>query len=128
MEQAFRALLTGSAAIMALVPVTRINWLLAPQGTPRPHVVLTLVDDAEGLTLTGPDGLSQGRVQVDCYADTYAAAKAVANEIRALLHGYRGGSFRLIEHTLTRDTREGGTNEADRPYRCGLDFLTTWRP
>jgi hypothetical protein len=127
MEEAFRALLTGSAAVVALVPASRINWGAHPQGQPLPGVVLTVVSGAEGLTLQGPDGLSQGRVQVDCYAPAYADAKAVSRVIVTRLHGLRSGGFRLVRHVATRDSREGGTNEAERPYRVSLDFETSWK-
>jgi hypothetical protein len=127
MEQAFRAILLASSGVTALAPAARINWGSIPQGAGYPAVVLNVIDDASGLTLAASDGLSQGRVQVDCYGLTYTAAKSLALAVRAALHAYRGGNFRLIEHAGTRDTREGGTNEAERPFRVSLDFLTHWR-
>ena len=127
MEIAFRALLTGSAAVTALAPASQINFGTHPQGKPFPAIVLNLVSDAGGHTLTGVDGLSNGRVQVDCYADDYGAAKTLSHAVRAVLDAYSGGGFSGIFHTATRDGREGGTNEADRPFRVSLDFLTHWR-
>ena len=128
MEEAFKDVLTGNATVTALAPAARINWGSRPQGSPLPAVVLNVVSDNEGLTLKGRDGLSVGRVQVDCYGATYTQAKQLSRAVRSALSGYRGGSFRLVEHVATRDSREGGTNEADRPFRVMLDFLTHWRP
>ena len=125
MEMAFRALLTGSASVTALVPSSRISWGMLGQGLGLPAIVLTVVSDREGHTLEGPDGLSMGRVQVDCYGVTYASAKGVARAVRALLDGYRGGSFRAIFHDATRDFTDA--NATDRPHRVSLDFLTNWR-
>ncbi|MAO01045.1 DUF3168 domain-containing protein [uncultured Roseovarius sp.] len=127
MEEAFKSLLTGSAAVTAIVPASRINWGAHPQGAALPGLVLNVIDDAEGLTTKGRDGLSQGRLQVDCYAETYKGAKQLSRVVRSLLHGYRGGSFRLVSHDSTRDSREGGSNEATRPYRVSMDFNTHWR-
>jgi hypothetical protein len=127
MEEAFQALLAASSGVTALVPAARINWGAHPQGSGGPYIVLTVISGNEGLTLTGPDGLSQGRVQADVYAATYGTAKAAARAVIARLHGYRGGNFRLIEHAGSRDSREGGTNEAERLHRVSLDFLTHWR-
>lgn len=127
MEEAFRALLTGSAAVTTIAPANRINWGAHPQGAPLPGIVLNVVSDFEGMTMQGPDGLSQGRVQADCYAPTYAQAKQLSRAVRAALSGYRGGGFRLVQHVATRDSREGGTNEAERPFRVSLDFTTSWR-
>jgi len=128
MEQEFRAILLNTSGVTALVPAARINWGEHPQGTGNPYVVLTVITDAEGMTLKGPDGLSQGRVQVDIYAPTYAAGKAIQRAIRARMDGYVGGGFRLIEHAGSRDHgREGGANEAERLHRVSMDFLTHWR-
>lgn len=77
--------------------------------------------------MQGPDGLSQGRVQVDCYALSYSATAEIARVVVAELHGHRDDKFRLIAHDATRTSREGGANEADRPFRHSLDFLVSWR-
>lgn len=127
MEETLLALLASSAAITAIAPATRINWGAHPQGAALPGLVLNVIDDAEGLHLKGKDGLSQGRVQIDCYAMTFGQAKLLSRAVRNALHGYRGGGFRLVEHVSARDSREGGTNEAERPFRVSLDFNTNWR-
>lgn len=126
MEEAFRAALMASAGVTALVG-QQVNWGAHPQGAALPGIVLTLIDDAEGHTYTGRDGLSQGRVQVDCYAPDFRQAKLVARAVRAALDGYAGGNFSGVFLAASRDGREGGTDEADRPFRCSLDFLTHWR-
>lgn len=125
MELALRALLQGAAAVTALAPADRINWGRHPQQTPYPGIVLNVVDDMEAQTYGGPDGLSQGRVQVDCYGDTYGDAKILSNAVRATLDGHRGGNFRAIFLIATRDYDE--TDTTDRPFRVSLDFATHWR-
>ncbi|MCW1932613.1 DUF3168 domain-containing protein [Pararhodobacter zhoushanensis] len=127
MEEDLRALLTGSADVIAIAPIARINWGAHPQGMPLPGVILTVVDNAEGLVMNGPNGLFEGRVQIDCYAETLDQAKALARAIRPVLHGYRDTNFRLVTHVATRDSREGGANEPDRPHRVSMDFTTAWR-
>jgi len=126
MEEEFRALLLATSAVTALVG-TRINWGVHPQGASLPAIVLNTVSGFDGLHMNGT-GPHEGRVQVDCYATTFGAAKAASRAVIEVLHAYRGGGFLFIQHSSTRDSREGGSNEADRPYRTGLDFNTTWRP
>lgn len=126
MEEDFRAILLAAAGVTAIA-ATRIDWVSHPQGAGGPYVVLNLIDDAEGLTYAGPDGLSQGRVQVDCYAPSYSVAKALARAVRSALDGYQAGDFAGIFLETSRDTREGGSNEAERLFRCGLDFMTHWK-
>jgi len=127
MEEAFRAVLLASSGVTALVPAARINFVAHPQGAAKPYIVLHTIGGAEGMTMQGPDGLSQGRVQVDCYAPGYGQAKQVSRAVVAALHGYSGAGLRLVEHVATRDSREGGANEAERLFRVSLDFLTNWR-
>jgi hypothetical protein len=127
MEEAFRTALLASSGVTALVPAGRINWGEHPQGAGSPYIHMMVVGDNEGLTQQGPDGLFQGRVQVDCYAPTYGQAKQVSRAVRAVLHGYRGDGFQLVTHVATRDSREGGANEAERLFRVSLDFTTAWR-
>jgi hypothetical protein len=126
MEQEFRSILLASSGVTALVG-TRVNFGTHPQGQPYPALVLNVISDAEDYHMNGPNGLFQGRVQVDCYGLTYGAAKAASRAVRALLHCYRGGGFLLITHVSTRDSREGGSNEVERPFRVGMDFTTAWR-
>lgn len=126
MEEDFRALLLAASPVTAICG-TRINFGTHPQGQSFPALVLNTVSDAEGLVMNGPNNLSEGIVQVDCYAETYGAAKLLARSVVAALNCYRGGDFRLIVHGASRDTREGGTNEAERLFRVSLDFNTSWR-
>jgi hypothetical protein len=125
MEEQLRALLLAATGVTALAS-TRVNFGEHPQGQPLPAVVLNTVQDAEGHDLEGVDDLSQGRVQIDCYAATYGAAKLLARAVRGALDGYKGGDFMGVFLVSARDGREGGTNEADRPFRVSMDFLTNW--
>jgi hypothetical protein len=128
MKQAFRTLLTGSAAVAALCPASRIAWGELPQGSGWPRAVLNVISENRGMTMQGPDGMSVSRVQVDCYALSFAGADGLAQTIIDVLHGHRDTEFRLIAHDATRTGREGGTDEAEMPFRHSLDFLVSWRP
>ncbi len=127
MEEEFRALLLADADVVSQV-AARVNFGAHPQGDPLPAIVLNTISDREHMSMNSATGLSQGRVQVDCYAHSYGEAKRISRAAKAVLHGYRGGGFFLIRHDASRDGRSGGANEVDRPYRSSLDFLTSWRP
>lgn len=126
MEEAFRSILLGASGVTA-ISGSRISYGSATQGAALPYVVLHVIGDNEEHTYKGPDGLSQGRVQADCYGVTYAQAKLLSRAVRSALDGYRGGNFSGIFHASTRDQREGGTNEPERPFYVQMDFLTKWR-
>lgn len=122
MEEAFRALLVSAPSVG--LPSTRINFGIHPQGEGFPGVVLTVVGNADGLTLDGPDGLWVGRVQVDCYGNDYSDAKRLSRTVRDVLHGYADDAFQGIFLLAARDYHE--TAATDRPFRVSLDFSTNW--
>ena len=122
MEEQFRAALM--AGVSALT--TRVGWGEVPQGSAMPYVVLWGIGDAAAATLDGPEGMSQGRVQVDCYGLTYGQAKQLARAVRAAMDGFRGNGLKGVFLAGTRDTREGGSNEAIRPFRVSLDFIVNF--
>jgi hypothetical protein len=105
----------------------RIFWGEIPQGAAYPNAILYQISGAEGMTLRGPNGLASGRVQLDCHALVYNQAEALSRGAVKALHGYRDETLRLVEHVATRDGREGGSNEAERPFRISLDFIVNWR-
>lgn len=125
MEELIRALLLADAAVASFVG-DRVNFGTHPQGSPFPGLVLNTIGDAEGVNIDGPDGISQGRVQVDCYASSYGGAKLLSRAVRRVLSGHAGGAIQGVFHAGSRDSREGGTNEADRPFRVSLDFTVTY--
>lgn len=125
MEETIRALLLASSGITALCG-QRIDFGANQQGAAYPRIVLWTIGDNELHTMAGPDGLSVGRIQIDCYAMTYGQAKQLSRAVRAVLDGYRGGGLLGVFHAGTRDTRESGSNEADRPFRVSLDFITNY--
>jgi len=122
MEESIRALLLASSGVSSLVG-TRVNFGTHPQGQPLPAIVLNTISDNEGYTLTGPNGVTQARIQADCYADTYGSAKLLSRAVRSLLSGYQNGALQGVFHVSSRDSREGGSNEAERPYRVSMDFM-----
>lgn len=126
MEEELIALLLASSGITALCG-NRIDFGGNPQGAQNPRIVLWTISNNIGSHMQGPDAIEFGRVQIDAYADTYSQSKQLSRAVIAVLSHYRGGGFQLVTFEGARDSREGGTNEADRSYRVSLDFLTRWR-
>ena len=92
-----------------------------------PAVVLTRISGGPLYADDGEVGLEQARIQVDCWAETYAAAKLLARAVAACLSAFEGtvGAtvFQFIELDIEQDLREGGGNAAAYPFRTALDFL-----
>lgn len=122
MEEEIRALLLADSGVSGHAG-TRVSFGAHPQGQPFPGVVLNTISGMDDLTAGGPSGLSESRIQVDCYAETYGAAKLLSRAVKTALSGYSGGGLQGVFHASTRDGREGGTNEAERPFRVSMDFM-----
>jgi hypothetical protein len=122
MEELIRALLLADSGVSGLVD-DRVNFGAYPQGDPFPGIVLNAISDVDDFTLQGPSGVPEFRVQVDCYAVSYGAAKELSRAVKSLLNGYQSGAIQGVFHAGSRDGREGGSNEAERPYRVSMDFM-----
>lgn len=127
MEEALRALLTGSAVVTALVPVASINWRRHPQSSPWPGIVLHVINDGDEYVLADVADISEARVQIDCWAVTYAQAKAIARAVRSRLSGYQGGNLYQLRLVGARDAQASGANEPDDPAGVSLDFTFLYR-
>lgn len=83
------ARLSGAAAVAALVGA-RIHPLEVPQASTFPAVTYQQVSGPRDHSSRGPTGTANLRVQVDCWAESYDGAIAVAKVVREALDGYRG--------------------------------------
>lgn len=121
MEEALRAL------IKTIVPSTvSVDWGARPRGAPLPGIVLMVVSDRAAVRAhDGPSALSEARVQVDLYADTYGQAKTLARTLRAALDGYKSPTLGPVFLDLQRDFTEAGDAPDARIYRAMTD-LKVW--
>jgi len=81
--------LLATAPLTALVS-TRIYFAEAPEPPTLPYVTMTRIDAPRVHSLTGPSGLAAARVQIDVYAKSVKAARAIGKTIREAIDGFRG--------------------------------------
>jgi len=125
MEENLTSLLLADAGLSALV-ADRISWVIAPQGIARPNVTLNHVSGVPGYTLGGPSGVVESRVQADCWALTYAGARAVSRALKAKLSGFMGVQGATLFHACLIDNERDGFDTAaspDKLFRVSLDFI-----
>ena len=91
LESAFYTLITGDGPTAALIG-TRCYPETLPQNPTLPAVRYNLVTAGPIGTHDAAGGLVRATVQVDAVAATYAAARTLADTIKAKLNGYRAGS------------------------------------
>ena len=88
-EQDLRTYLLAQAPVSALIG-TRIFPLRLPQGVTLPAVTYQRISGVPVISHDGASDLARARIQVDCWAASYAAMAGLAMAIRTALSGYRG--------------------------------------
>jgi len=93
-EQTLATYLKAYAGLAALIG-TRIYPLVLPQnpdgGPPTlPACTFQRISGARAHNQNGRTLLARPRIQIDCWAATYSAAKGVAAQVRAALDGHQG--------------------------------------
>lgn len=83
-ESSILQLLTNTFTIRNIVD-DRIFFQVKPQNEERASIVITLVDKTFPRTFDGTSDYTQGRLQLDCFAQTYRAAKELGQAVREAL-------------------------------------------
>ena len=100
-----------------------------PQAASNPAIVVNWIEGNPVYTNDGDSGLSQSRLEVDCWGDTYSEVKDLAAAVKNVLSGFQGTvagiSIETAEIESERDSREGGSNVDEYLHRTNID-LTVW--
>lgn len=120
---ALRTRMLTNGDVAALVGV-KVHWGNPPQGTLLPYVRLNTISDPRPQHLKDYDSARQVRVQVDCFAASYAAARALAEKIIAATATpatVGGVKFGRIKAEGPRDLGEDTTTGF--VHRASVDLL-----
>ena len=88
-EEGLVAYVLAQSAITTLIG-TRIMPAPLRQESSLPAISYQLISVRDDVLHDGPQGLPDARIQLDCWADTYAGAKTLAAAIKTAVHAYRG--------------------------------------
>jgi hypothetical protein len=109
-----------ATALIALVG-SRVYPSKPTQDAALPHVVFWETGGDGMKTLAGRSRLQTYDVRVECYAETEAGAKAVLDEARALLDGWRDKSVGVLGCFASEDadqaTLEDATEVSGQTFR-----------
>ena len=96
-----------------------------------PAITYQVIATVRGHTMSGPDGLTMKRVQINCWATHYAIVNRLARFVRVLLDGFKGTVGGRVISCVLLD------NEGDMPemmaesslnrYGRYLDFLVWYQ-
>lgn len=120
------ALIAATISQATLAP-GGITWQRAAQApaADKPFAVLTKTSGAYGFTHEGLSGLNTARIQVDCFAPTFAQAHALREAIVTICgkQGVTGSTnFRAISPNAPRDFPP-----VNNVHRCLADLTVTWK-
>lgn len=125
-EEAIINELLDTSAVTALT-AQRIFPMSRRQGTTLPAVTVQMISRNIPYCDEGEVGLTEDRLQVDCWGATYSSAKAVARAVVEKLSAFDGSpsgveiQFAMLEDE--RDSREGGSGAESYLFRTSLDFI-----
>jgi len=120
-EEGLYDYLSTDVGVSALVS-TRIYPGTLPQNWTNPAISYQRISGERVRNLTGPAGRARPRIQIDCWADSYSGAKALATAVRSAMDGYAGlmGTTRVSSIVLESDTDFYETDI--QVYRVSMDF------
>lgn len=123
MQSALHARLVADAAVLA-VTGTRIYWTKVPQDSAFPYVRMQTVSDTRPQNLGDYDAARTTRVQADCFATTYGAARALAEKIIAAVANPATVSGVNFGRTKAEGPRDLGEDTASGfVHRLSIDLL-----
>lgn len=119
--------LTAAPAVAAVVG-TRVYWVNRPQNSPLPAIRLQTISDPRPEHLGGYDAARVTRVQADCFASSYGAARQLAEKVIAALAEpatFGGVKFGRIKAEGPRDLGEDVATAY--VHRASMDLLVEHR-
>lgn len=125
MEEDLINFLLADAGVLAAVS-TRVYWNVRPQSSALPAITLQRISDIPVGDDEGADDLTETRVQVDCWASTFAAALAAGRAVEAALSGksfsHNGTQFQGAYIDGGGDTTEPTATQGSVIHRTRIDF------
>lgn len=121
-----RTVLLADGTVAGLAS-TRVYPVVMPQGGTLPALVLQVISGPRPVTLSGAVEPAPHRVQVDAWAETYAAAHALRAAAEAAVNGHDGTTgdtvFQFVGVEDRRDDYEPAREEGSSRYRASLDLI-----
>lgn len=122
-QGALRARLVAAAAVTALVG-TRIYWVERPQASALPSITLQTIAEERPQHMAGLENMKVSRVQIDCWASSYAQAQALAEAVIAAVVPENTSNGIVFHRTFIDSIRDlGERTETQFIHRASLDLI-----
>jgi len=126
-ELAIRSLLVNDTEVKKLVAARVYPGNTVPQDPTHPYITYERISGPRVQAISGPCNLAYPRIQVDCWSDTYAGAKALGEKVRLALDGYRGTVGTTHIAGVVLDSDEDDYEPATGQHILSLDFIVWYR-
>lgn len=123
-EIGLRAELAADATVAALVGA-RIYPEFMPENVTYPAITYRRVSTVRFNKMSGPDDLTQVRIQVDCWDDSYADVQTLAAAVINALDGVKTTlGAQVVSHCYLDSRQDLSEMDGDRiDRRVSLDFV-----
>lgn len=129
MESALVARLIAAEPMGAIVS-TRVHWVDRPQGQTGPAITMQRYGADRNYTHDGASDLHIGSVQIDCWGDTYAQAKALEVAVIATVEPAATVSNVQFGQSFLTGNQDGEAEElpgGKKQFRRTLEFSIYWK-
>lgn len=123
LESAFRSMILSISSVTSLVS-QRVFPGIIPENETLPAIRYLPVSGTREHSHDGVSGFQVQRIQVDCYAKTYAEVIALAAALEAGMDGFNGSSPATFAITLESDSDV--YEEVPRIWRRQMDFVVQY--
>jgi hypothetical protein len=120
-ETALRSILVNDDTVAALT--TRCYPVMLPQNPTYPLILYTKISGERAHHLSGVSGHAHPRFQVEAWAETYTAAKTLAEAIREALDGYMGTDSGVEIGSCLIDSEHDIYEPELKVYRVLQDYM-----
>ena len=122
----FYHLTVSTVAVKAIIGDRCYPQILPPKVT-LPAITLTRISGAREVIMAKQSGLAHPRIQINCWAATYAEAKALAEEVRVSTDSFIGNmGTDVIKAVILQDEDDvleiAPQSEANRRYGIRQDY------
>lgn len=123
MQGALRARITGASTTAG----TRVYWVDRPQAAALPAVTLQIISDFREQHLKGFQSIRETRVQIDCWAASYAAVAALKEAVlAAVVPENTANGIRFHRAIIDGERDLGERTETQFIHRASVDLMVFW--
>lgn len=123
MQGALRARVTGASTTAG----QRVYWVDRPQAASLPAVTLQIISDFRPQHLKGFNPLRDTRVQIDCWAATYAQVTALKEAVLAAVVPENTSNGIRFDRAIIDGERDlGERTETQFIHRASVDLVVWW--